>query len=316
MPSSPITLDRDYQAAIAPYAGYVPPIPSDARSLRLQNDMAIQAVLSAFPEPENDVTETAIPYSASGAQLQLHKFVPSGHKPGGGCILYIHGGGLVSGSVPLFRKDIIRYAFETRLPIYAPAYRLAPEHPFPAALEDVYAALEYLRDNSHDEGIDASKIAIMGISAGGGIAAGVALMARDKGFSPQIRKLVLIYPMLDDRTKLGADHPLNEHLTWTVKKNEIGWGSYLGNDGKEVSEYAAPARAKDVSGLPNTYIDVGGVDLFKDEAMAFAARLVAADVETEFHLYPGVPHGWEWVSATAPVTKKAVQNRVWALTDL
>ncbi|KAK4223957.1 Alpha/Beta hydrolase protein [Podospora fimiseda] len=313
---SPIILDRDYQAAIAPYAGYAPPIPSDAGTLRLQNDMAIQAVMSVFPAPEDSVEETKIPYSSAGAQLQLHKFVPSGNKAGGGCILYIHGGGLVSGSVPLFRKDIIRYAFETGLPIYAPTYRLAPEHPFPAAIEDVYSALEYLRDNAEKEGIDASKMAVMGTSAGGGIGAGVALMARDKGFSPPISKLVLIYPMLDDRTKLGPDHPVNEHLTWTTKKNEIGWSSYLGGDGKEVSEYAAPARAKDVSGLPKTYIDVGGVDLFKDEAIAFAARLVAADVETEFHLYPGVPHGWEWISATAPVTKKAVQNRVWALTNL
>ncbi|KAK4162381.1 alpha/beta hydrolase fold-domain-containing protein [Cladorrhinum sp. PSN259] len=315
MPSSPITLDRDYAAAIAPYASYVPPVPTDARSLRLQNDMAIQAVLSTFPAPESDVTETTIPYaSKDSTKLKLHKFTTSGQNPNGGCILYTHGGGLVSGSVPGFRKDIIRYAFETRLPIYAPAYRLAPEHPFPTPLEDVYAALEYLRDHAKEEGIDPSKIAIMGISAGGGIGAGVALMARDKGFSPPVRKLVLIYPMLDDRTKLGADHPLNEHLTWTTKKNEIGWSSYLA--GKEASEYAAPARAKDVSGLPKTYIDVGGVDLFKDEAIAFAARLVAANVETEFHLYPGVPHAWEWIGVAAPVTKKAIQNRVWALTSL
>ncbi|KAK4457162.1 alpha/beta hydrolase fold-domain-containing protein [Cladorrhinum samala] len=309
---SPITLDREYQAAIAPYAGYVPPVPSDARSLRTQNDAAISAVLSGFDAPESSVKETTIPYGSS--QRLLHRFVPDSASGKKGCILYIHGGGLVSGSVPLFRKDIIRYAVETGLPFYAPAYRLAPEHPFPAALEDVYAALEYLRDHAQEEGIDPSKIAVMGVSAGGGIAAGVALMARDKGFQPSIRKLVLIYPMLDDRTNLGADHPLNEHLTWTMKKNEIGWGAYL--SGQEATEYAAPARVKDVSGLPRTYIDIGGLDLFRDEAMAFAAKLVAANVETEFHLYPGVPHGWEWISAKAMVTKKAIQNRVWALADL
>lgn len=321
-----LTLDPDYAKAIAPYASFVPPIPSDAASLRRSNDTLTQGVMGLFPMADGNITETILSYkSADGTALTLHRFTPSSNSGGNDspAVVYIHGGGFVSGSVAGFRKDIIRYATETGHSIFAPAYRLAPEHAFPKPMEDVYAALEFLRDNASEQKIDAKRIAVMGVSAGGGIAAGVALMARDKKLEPPIKKLVLIYPMLDDRTRIGEDHPLNEHLTWTMKKNEIGWEAYLDGagasvvgGGDKVSPYAAPGRATDVSGLPKTYIDVGGLDLFKDESLAFGARLLAASVDVEFHLYPGVPHGWEWIGHSVPVTKKAVQNRALALRDL
>ncbi|KAK4180946.1 Alpha/Beta hydrolase protein [Triangularia setosa] len=320
-----LTLDADYARAIAPYASYVPPVPTDVSSLRRQNDFAIGAVMSLFPCPARSrVTETELSYkSADGAELKLHRFEPtatsSSPSTGRPCVLYLHGGGFVSGSVSSFRKDIIRYAAETGLIFYAPAYRLSPEAPFPKPLEDAYAALEFLRDNAQQQEVDSKRI-----SAGGGIAAGLALKARDEKFEPGIKKLVLIYPMLDDRTRIGDDHPLSEHLTWTNKKNELGWEAYLGGAGAraktvgspDVSVYAAPARAKDVSGLPPTYLDVGGLDLFKDEVNAFGGKLLADKVDVEFHLYPGVPHAWEWLGCECPVTKKAVLNRVSTLGDL
>ncbi|KAK0669181.1 Alpha/Beta hydrolase protein [Cercophora samala] len=321
-------LDPDYAKAIAPYASYVPPVPKDAESLRKQNDFMIDTVMSLFPCPARSrVTETELPYkSADGTELKLHRFDPpaSSSIPSAGnpCVLYLHGGGFVSGSVTSFRKDIIRYAVETGLTFYAPAYRLSPEAPFPKPLEDAYAALEFLRDSAQEQRIDPKRIAVMGISAGGGLAAGLALKARDKKFEPAIKKLVLIYPMLDDRTRIGEEHPLNEHLTWTNKKNEIGWEAYLGGAGArtvgspDVSVYAAPARAEDVSGLPPTYLDIGGLDLFKDEVNAFGGKLLAGKVDVEFHLYPGVPHAWEWLGHECPVTQKAVQNRVSTLRDL
>ncbi|KAK0716693.1 Alpha/Beta hydrolase protein [Apiosordaria backusii] len=323
-----LTLDPDYARAIAPYASYVPPVPTDASSLREQNDWVIEAVMSHFPCPARSrVAETELSYkSADGTQLKLHRFTPpptSSPPPSGSpCVLYLHGGGFVSGSVSSFRKDIIRYAVETGLTFYAPTYRLSPEAPFPKPLEDAYAALEYLRDNAEEQKIDPKRIAVMGTSAGGGLAAGLALKARDNKFEPAIKKLVLIYPMLDDRTRIGEDHPLNEHLTWTNKKNEIGWEAYLGGAGArtagspDVSVYAAPARADDLSGLPPTYLDVGGLDLFKDEVNAFGGKLLAGKVDVEFHLYPGVPHAWEWLGHECPVTKKAVQNRVAILQKL
>lgn len=324
-----LSLDADYARAIAPYASYVPPVPTDAESLRKQNDFMINTVMSLFPCPARSrVAETELSYkSADGTELKLHRFDPpaSSSTPapaGRPCVLYLHGGGFVSGSVTSFRKDIIRYAAETRLTFYALAYRLSPEAPFPKPLEDAYAALEFLRDNAQEQNIDPKRIGVMGISAGGGLAAGLALEARDKKFVPAIKKLVLIYPMLDDRTRIGEDHPLNEYLTWTNKKNEIGWQAYLGGAGArtvsspDASVYAAPARAEDLSGLPPTYLDVGGLDLFKDEVNAFGAKLLAGKVDVEFHLYPGVPHAWEWLSHECPVTQKAVNNRVFALRSL
>jgi acetyl esterase/lipase len=331
-----IRLDPHYQQAIAPYAGLVPPVPKDAVTLRRINDATIATVMGVLPMSEDTITETTLQYtSADGTALTLHRFTQSSPRPATDvhsdsngnnnnnpqpAILYIHGGGLISGSVTIFRKDIIRYAISTGLTIYAPAYRLAPEFPFPKPVEDAYSALEWLHDHATDEGIDAARIAVMGMSAGGGLAAGVAIMARDREFSPPIAKLVLVYPMLDDRTRIADDNPLSAHLNWTGKKNEIAWGGYLGSDagveGAKVSPYAAPARATDVSGLPSTYIDVGGLDLFRDESLAFAARLAAANVDVELHLYPGVPHGWELVAIAAPVTKKAIENRTRALQDL
>ncbi|KAK4201716.1 Alpha/Beta hydrolase protein [Triangularia verruculosa] len=323
-----LTLDADYAQAIAPYASYVPPVPTDVESLRKQNDFMIDTIMSLFPCPaQNTVSETELPYkSADGTQLTLHRFTPqpnSSPPPAGSpCVLYLHGGGLISGSVPSFKKDIIRYAAETGITFFAPTYRLSPEAPFPKPLEDAYAALEFLRDNAKEQQIDPKRIAVFGISAGGGLAAGLALKARDNKFQPAIKKLVLIYPMLDDRTRAGEDDPLNEHLTWTNKKNELGWGAYLAGGGAktvgspDVSVYAAPGRAEDLSGLPPTYVDVGGLDLFKDEVNAFGGKLLAGKVDVEFHLYPGVPHAWEWLGHECPVTKKAVQNRVSTLRDL
>ncbi|KAK4152212.1 Alpha/Beta hydrolase protein [Chaetomidium leptoderma] len=338
---STLRLDPDYQRAVAPFATIVPPVADDAATLRRFNNAAIAASMTLYHVPENNTTETKLDYtSLDGTPLTLHRFTPGPNNTtttttspaGKPAVLYIHGGGFVSGSVPLFRKDIIAYATLSNTTFFAPAYRLAPESPHPLPLQDIYAALEYLHAHAAELAIDPARIALMGVSAGGGLAAAAALLARDRRLEPRVARLVLVYPMLDDRTRLGGEGSLlSGHLTWTEKKNEIGWGAYLGDGaargrdggdddggatGKVPQQYAAPARAEDVSGLPRTYIDVGGLDLFRGECMEFGARLASALVDVEFHLYPGVPHAWEWVSGNAPVTKQAVENRVRVLRDL
>ncbi|KAK3904705.1 Alpha/Beta hydrolase protein [Staphylotrichum tortipilum] len=342
-PVSTLRLDRDYQAATAAYAGIVPPVPNSAASLRKLNNAAITAVMRAFLCPEaSSVEETILPYqSLDGTPLTLHHFRPrqSEQKPAPPtarrnnnssnntrpAVLYLHGGGFVSGSVDAFRKDIIRYCAATGTDFFAPGYRLAPEHPYPAPLDDAYAALCHVRDRAGELGIDRARVAVMGISAGGGLAAGLALRCRTEEMAPPLRKVVLVYPMLDDRTRLVETDPLVPLVTWTDVKNMLGWRAYLGRDGLastenlvagEVEEEAAPARAGKLDGLPPVYLDVGGLDLFKGESVRFVQRLAEASVDVEFHLYPGVPHAWEWMAPGVEVTKRAVENRVRALKDV
>lgn len=200
---------------------------------------------------------------------------------------------------------------------FAVDYPRSPEHPAPAAVNDAYLALEWLSAHAKEMYVDPARIIVLGDSAGGGLAAGVVLMARDKGLTPPVAKQILIYPMLDDRTHFPVDWPVRPLLTWKAEDNVMGWDAYVGADkrGREdadISPYAAPARVKSVEGLPSTYMEVGGLDLFRDEDMEYALRLTKANVEVEFHLYPGVPHGFEGAIGSW-VADRALENRVRAL---
>ncbi|KAK4038059.1 Alpha/Beta hydrolase protein [Parachaetomium inaequale] len=344
----PLHLNPDYQQAAAPFTAIPPPVAHNVQDLRHLNHTSITLTMAAFPCPEAEhVIETTLEYtSQDGTPLTLHRFTPNtntntntippytsssssstySHPPTGvdggplrPAVLYLHGGGFISGSVAHFRKDIARYAHATGTTFFAPAYRLAPEHPYPAPLEDAYAAFEYLRTHAAELGVDRARLGVMGVSAGGGLAAAVALMARDRGVQPAIKKLVLVCPMLDDRTVLQKGDELEPFLTWTGEKNEIAWAAYLAGlkgTGAEVPAYAAPARVENVDGLPRTYIDVGVLDLFKQECSKFASRLWNAGVDLDFCSYPGVPHAWEWIAPRAPMTRKAIENRVRALREL
>ncbi|KAK4445065.1 Alpha/Beta hydrolase protein [Podospora aff. communis PSN243] len=295
-----------------------PPEPTDVFDLRKNNDAVIQVFADLFPTPK-DVEETIFKLTAKdGTSLPIHRLTPPAakqHTSPQPAIIFVHGGGMVSGSVSLFKPNAIYYAAETGLAVFSVGYRLAPEFPFPTPVEDVYSAVKWLQSHATEHNVDPARIAICGMSAGGGLAAGVALKARDEGLEPPLAKQVLIYPMLDDRAEIGPEHPLSPFLTWTAKRNEIGWDSYLGEDKSNVSPYAAPARATDLSGLPRTFIDVGGLDLFRDEDIAYAGKLAAANVDVEFHLYPGLPHGWDLVARGLPATIKAEETRVAALSD-
>lgn len=315
--------DPEYFQAIQPLlalqASQPPPVPTtDIVSLRA-NSAGFLHVLAGIPDTP-DVTETTyqIP-SKDGTLITLYRFTPAAAAAAPGpraAVLHHHGGGYVQNTVAQFAKDIKRYAHASGLTFYAADYRVAPEHPFPAPFDDCYAALEWLHAHAESEQIDPARIALFGISAGGGLAAGVALKARDEKVSPPIKKLVLAYPMLDDRTYWPDEHPLNPYLIWTGAFNRVAWGAYAGADGEKISPYAAPARAKDLSGLPPTFIDCGELDLFRDEDVEFGARLLKAGVSVELHLYPGVPHAFEAVAVDVRVSKLAVELRVRALDNL
>ncbi|KAK0724665.1 Alpha/Beta hydrolase protein [Lasiosphaeris hirsuta] len=309
---SNLRLDPGLAAALAPFANMLKPEQANtAHELRATNDATI-GIFFGGRVPPSTVTVTNFTFPAKDSTpLKLYRYAPTAADPAkpGPAVLDIHGGGMVSGSPGLFASTLWPYVERANVTIYAVQYRLAPEFPFPTPVDDAYAALEWLQANAAEQNIDPKRIAVSGASAGGGIAAGLALKARDEKLSPPIAKLILVYPMLDDRTQMEPDHPMAPYLTWTSKNNVIGWTAYVGEDRSNVSPYAAPARATDLSGLPRTFIDTGGLDLFRDEDIQFAARLAKANVDVEFHLYPGVSHGFDALGESIPVAKKAIANR-------
>jgi acetyl esterase/lipase len=190
-------------------------------------------------------------------------------------------------------------------------YRVAPEHPDPTPVQDCYAALQWLGEHADSLGVDPGRIGVAGDSAGGGLTAGVALMARDRG-GPSIALQMLVYPMLDDRTIEPDPQLPPEWLVWTYDDNVTGWSALLGDrrGGPDVSPYAAPARADDLAGLPPTYLDTGDLDVFRAEDVAYARRLAAAGVPTEVHVYPGCPHGFDAVAPQSSPSRRAMQDRI------
>lgn len=220
-------------------------------------------------------------------------------------LLWIHGGGMVLGDHLQDEASNIAFARTLGITVASVNYRLAPAHPAPAAVEDAYAALSWLVEQATERGIDASRIAIGGASAGGGVAAGLALYAHDRGdIRPAFQ--LLVYPMIDDRTVLRTDMDTKNVRVWTPGSNRFGWTSYLGREpgSADVSPYAAPARREDVSGLPPAWIGVGTLDLFHDEDLRYTERLAAAGVPCEITLVEGAFHGFDALFARKPVSRE------------
>jgi acetyl esterase/lipase len=263
-----------------------------------------------------EVDEFAL-ITADGAELPLRWYRPVGATLPGSAVLYLHGGGMILawGHVGSVYDAVVReYVAASGVPALVVDYRVAPEHPDPTPVSDCYAALQWLADHAGDLGVDPGRIGVAGDSAGGGLAAGIALLARDRG-GPAIALQLLAYPMLDDRTVEPDPQLPPDVLVWTYDDNVTGWSALLGEAAgaageSAVSVYAAPARAADLTGLPPTYIDTGDLDIFRDEDVSFARRLALAGVPTELHVHPGCPHGFETFAPDASVSRQAIADRV------
>jgi acetyl esterase/lipase len=219
--------------------------------------------------------------------------------------LWIHGGGFFLGTMIDNEAFCEQVALETGALVVSVDYRLAPEHPFPAALEDCYAALKWLVSASVELHVDTRRIAVGGVSAGGNLAAATALMARDCG-GPALCYQFLLVPALDDRHLTPSSREVTDLRVWNRSVSLKAWAAYLAGSDDVVSPYAAPARASDLSNLPPAYIYVEEQDLLRDEDIVYANRLMHAGVATELHIYPGTFHGSYAFAPTAAVSQRAV----------
>jgi len=252
--------------------------------------------------PDVEVTEIMVPTRDKGPGVRVLVYRPTGSAGPLPALLHCHGGGFVLGSPDTNAARNRYFAQSIQCLVVSVDYRLPPETPFPGPVEDCYDALCWLHNNATQLDVDANRIAIGGQSAGGGLAAALGLLSRDRGEVPVAFQL-LIYPMLDDRT--GAQTEVDPHLFagefgWTRDNNRFGWKSMLGVEpgGAEVSPYASPARAGSLSDLPPTFIGVGALDLFVEENILYANRLIRAGVPTELHVYPGAVHGFDLFEGT------------------
>ncbi|KZS71375.1 alpha/beta hydrolase [Mycobacterium kansasii] len=290
-----------------------PPPVGDVATRRANSKRTVTKLMAARPS----ITGVAVQHHSvatdDGATLTLHWYHATTEQPPGSAVLYLHGGGMIFGMRELgglYDWLARRYVADSGVPMLVVDYRIAPEAAHPVPVHDCFAALGWLLGYAGELGVDPARVAVMGDSAGGGLAAAVCLMARDRG-GPAIAQQLLIYPMLDDRTGL-PDPELVPFLTWTYDDNITGWQALLGTSAgtDAVSSYAAAARASDVSRLPPTYIDVGDLDIFRDEDIAYARRLAAAGVPTELHVHPGCPHAFEGMAPNAAVSRRVIADRV------
>jgi triacylglycerol lipase len=256
----------------------------------------MKALIDSMPPPPEDgvkVTERRIPGAAGAPDVRVLVFTPPGIKGPLPVHIDIHGGGYIAGSADIDNVLCRRLASAVGCAVVSVDYRLAPEAKFPAALDDCYATLQWIHRFGAEAGLDGSRVTIGGESAGGGHGAAMAIRARDRS-GPKILLQLLGQPMLDDRTGITSEpHPYAGEFVWTPHLNRIGWTSLLGVEAGSagVPAGAVPARVDDLSGLPPTFIVVGALDLFVEEAIEYARRLMRAGVPTELHVLPGAFHG-------------------------
>jgi acetyl esterase/lipase len=263
------------------------------RSLPLMRALSGLTNRVLSPGPSGDVEVISL---ASGAGVRL--FRPSGVTGPTPALLWIHGGGYVIGKAQMDDRLCRQFSRRLGATVASVEYRLAPEHPYPIPLEDCYSVLTWLAGLP---AVDPGRVAIGGASAGGGLAAALALLARDRGSSagavaPTFQ--LLVYPMLDDRSSTTAENP--NYRLWNTRSNRFGWTAYLGDADPRV---AVPARRDDLSGLPPAWIGVGTNDLFHDEDLAYAERLTAAGVPCQVEVVPRAFHGFDVVASKAPVSR-------------
>ena len=251
--------------------------------------------------------ERSVPGPEGAPDIILSIFSREDHVAGGPGIFYTHGGGMVMGTRFSGADQYLSWVMDLDAVVVSVEYRLAPENPDPAPVDDCYAGLTWSAAHADELGFDARRLVVAGGSAGGGLAAGIALRARDLG-GPALAGQLLICPMLDDRNETVSSHQIDGIGVWDRISNDTGWNALLGDRRKTdaVSIYAAPGRATDLSNLPATFIDVGSAEVFRDECVAYASTIWEHGGIAELHVWPGGFHGFD---SSVPHAALSIQAR-------
>ncbi|WP_045739813.1 alpha/beta hydrolase [Actinoplanes rectilineatus] len=286
----------------------------DPAGLRAVLDHGL-AQMSALPPTPGVTARTYRITAEDGTPLRLRWYTRDGATPGS-AVVHLHGGGMIAGSADLYEPLVRTYVAWTGVPFLAVDYRLAPGAAVGVPAGDAFAGLRWARANAGDLGIDPARIAVMGDSAGGGVAAATAILARNAGIP--IARQILIYPMLDDRNLIPNRHLTAEPTIFSYDFNFTAWRAVLGDiHGTDaVPAIAAPARNTDFADLAPAYIEVGELDIFRDEDVDYARRLWAAGVSTELHVHPGLPHAFDVLLIGDEAGERHKTERVRVLHDL
>jgi len=264
----------------------------------------LESITSVYPA----ITHEERTISGPGGDITLSIFHPAKKVAGGSPGVYwIHGGGMIMGNRFLGTLTAVEWVDKYDAVCVSVEYHQAPENQGLSLVEDCYAGLKWIEENAASLNINPKKLIISGQSAGGGLAAGVALLARDRK-GPALLAQVLICPMLDDRNTSVSSKQFHSEGTWTGESNLLGWSCLLG-DKKDISIYEAPGRATDLSGLPTTSIDVGSAEVFRDEDVAYASLLWKSGVQAELHVWPGAFHGFDMLAPKAVLSQATIKTR-------
>ncbi len=293
-------LDEHHSAVIA----MLPPELLDLTDIPACRTM-IEGFLAQMPTPDLPtnvtISEVMVPGHDGDPDVRLKLYVPDGLAAGSPALLWIHGGGMILLSADGDDALCAQRAADHNMLVASVDYRLSPESPAPALVNDCYAGLSWLAANAATNNVDPARIMIGGASAGGGLAAGTALYARDHG-GPSLAGQLLVFPMLDHRNETASSHAITDARVWNRQTNILAWEAYLGGDAPTI--YSSPSLATDLSGLPPAYINVGQFDLFLDEDVAYARALLGSGVSAELHVYPGAFHGSQSFLADHPLSQR------------
>lgn len=289
--------------------------PKSTQDFRALLHPLFMAAVEAAPRYEGiEIGERRVPAEGHAQGLYLRTYRPRGRSGPLPCVYWIHGGGMVVGATRYDDAECSQYADALQAMVVSVEYRLAPEDPYPAGVEDCYAGLAWTAANAGELRIDPKRLAIAGRSGGGVLAAATALLARDRG-GPALCYQCLIYPMLDDRNDTASALEFEDVASWGGRTNRAAWKAVLGSraGGPDVPAYAAPSRAKSLRGLPPTLLQVGDLEVFRDENIEYAQRLVKDGVACEFHMHPGVYHAADMFNPGTALAERMRSERFSAL---